>query len=326
MTDGPTEVPPSAEARRRGKMELVAATGPAILTSALAVGFLMAGEPLAAAALGGSALLSAVFSMMLRRRVREERTKDELRTRQLLQAQKLAAIGEMASGIAHEINNPLAVIGREAEWIQALLEDAPPLPRQTAAEIRDSLAVIGDQVRRCADITHRLLDFARKREPLRQWVDPIGLVEDMVQLVERVLRGRDIRIRRCYEPGLAAVFTDAPLLRQVVLNLLNNAVQAIEQSMEPSGTITVTIGESLPGWVDMAVEDTGCGIPPENMGRLFDPFFTTKAAGQGTGLGLAVCHKIVTGLGGFILVESKKGCGSRFTVRLPRKPGEGPAL
>jgi signal transduction histidine kinase len=74
------------------------------------------------------------------------------------------------------------------------------------------------------------------------------------------------------------------------------------------------------------VEDTGCGIPPENMGRLFDPFFTTKAAGQGTGLGLAVCHKIVTGLGGFILVESKKGCGSRFTVRLPRKPGEGPAL
>ncbi len=245
-----------------------------------------------------------------------ERSKDEFTTRQLLQAQKMATIGEMASGIAHEVNNPLAVIGRETEWIQEILKEHPPPDSQACREVQESLQVIAAQVGRCAEITHRLLDFARKSEPVLQWVDLNTLIEEMVRLVERVTRGKTVTIQRLYQDTLAPVWTDPPLLRQVVLNLLNNAVQAIDTE----GTVTVATRDEAKGWVDILIADTGCGIAPHHLPHLFDPFFSTKAPQKGTGLGLAVCQKIVTALGGLILVDSKEGCGSQFTVRLPRRP------
>lgn len=257
-----------------------------------------------------------IVSFVIVRTILQERSKDEFTTRQLLQAQKMATIGEMASGIAHEVNNPLAVIGRETEWIQEILKEHPPPDVQARREVQESLEVIAAQVSRCAEITHRLLDFARKSEPVLQWVDINALIEEMVRLVERVTHGKSITLERLYQENLAPVWTDPPLLRQVVLNLLNNAVQAIEKE----GTVTVMTRDDAKGWVDISIADTGCGIAPQHLPHLFDPFFSTKDPERGTGLGLAVCQKIVTALGGLILVDSKEGCGSQFTVRLPRRP------
>ena len=267
-----------------------------------------------AVALWGVFFLFVTFVIV--RSILQERSKDEFTTRQLLQAQKMATIGEMASGIAHEVNNPLAVIGRETEWIQEILKEHPPPDAQAQHEVQESLEVIAAQVGRCAEITHRLLAFARKSEPVLQWVDINALIEEMVRLVERVTRGKSVTIERLYQENLAPVWTDPPLLRQVVLNLLNNATQAIEKE----GTVTIMTRDDAKGWVNIAIADTGCGIAPQHLPHLFDPFFSTKGPERGTGLGLAVCQKIVTALGGLILVDSKEGCGSQFTVRLPRRP------
>lgn len=262
------------------------------------------------------AALSFGLTYVLVRMLITERAKDEFTTRQLLQAQKMATIGEMASGIAHEVNNPLAVIGRETEWIQEILKDHPPADPEALQEMQESLQVIATQVARCAEITHRLLNFARKSEPVWQWVDINALIDEMVRLVERVTKGKSITFQRSYQDSMAPLWTDPPLLRQVVLNLLNNAIQAIESQ----GTVTVSTQEHPTGWVDISIADTGCGIASSHLPHLFDPFFSTKDPTRGTGLGLAICQKIVTALGGLILVESTKGCGSRFTVRLPRRP------
>jgi two-component system, NtrC family, sensor kinase len=231
---------------------------------------------------------------------------------QLIQSQKLASIGELSSGIAHEINNPLAIMGQEIEWARHLFDNKSDDPA-SMDEIRDSLREIGSQIGRCREITHKLLDFARKKEPLIQSVDVNKLVEDMAKLVEKEAIQNDIAIVRDYKKDLPQVRTDPPLLRQVVLNLLNNAAYAIGRR----GEIRIASYLSENGALDLAVSDTGCGIPKENLARIFDPFFTTKPPGKGTGLGLSLCHGIMVRLGGSITVESEEGKGTTFTIHLP---------
>lgn len=283
---------------------------------AAAAGLMAAG----ALAWGVAALLLAGFSLILNR-LQLKRLADALRRRlgedeRLWQTQKLAALGELAAGLAHEINNPLAVIRQEAEWLGRLLHRAPDFPE--LAEIQDSLKEIVRQVERSREITHSLLNLARKQEPVLQEVDLNRLLESMALLVERETKPRQIELVRHYQADLPRVVTDAPLLRQVVLNLLNNARQAIEGP----GTITLTSRRAGPEHVELAVQDTGRGIPPEHLRDIFLPFFTTKPPGQGTGLGLALCHSIVLKLGGSIGVASRVGEGTTFTVRLPLKPKE----
>lgn len=232
---------------------------------------------------------------------------------QLIQSQKLAAIGELSSGIAHEINNPLAVISQEAEWMTHLLGQAPLDSMPETVEVKDSLAQIQKQVDRCRTITHKLLNFARKMDPVFQEVDLSTVVEDMIVLVEREAANRDVALKREFAPDLPKVCTDAPLLRQVILNLLTNAFQAVDRG----GIIRVIGQQTGPNEVSIQVEDDGAGIPPENMNKIFNPFFTTKDPGQGTGLGLSMCHAIVDRLGGRITVESEPGQGTVFTVLLP---------
>jgi two-component system, NtrC family, sensor kinase len=231
----------------------------------------------------------------------------------MLQAQKMAALGEISSGIAHEINNPLAIIAQESELLRHYLVAGGPSQAETLREIEDSVAQIQAQVNRCREITHRLLTLARKMDPVLQEVDLSRLVEDLVLLVEREALTRGVRFVREYAHGMAPSKTDPPLVRQVVLNLLNNAVQAIEGS----GTVTVRTAQKDWGWSTIEVEDTGCGIDPEQMHRIFHPFYTTKPPGQGTGLGLSISQAIMASLGGEIAVESELGRGSRFTLRLP---------
>jgi signal transduction histidine kinase len=229
---------------------------------------------------------------------------------QLIQSQKLMALGEISTGIAHEINNPLNIIMQEAELIRVdLLGEPGP---EEMDEVRESLDVVIHQVERCSDITHKLLDFARNRRPVTQTADINRLLVDMMSLVERETASKDIQIVKMFSSDVPKIKTDPPLLRQVFLNLLNNAVQAIDGK----GMIFVTT-RHVDGMACAEIRDTGPGIPPEYLDRIFNPFFTTKPPGEGTGLGLSVSLRIVVQLGGDIQVRSEPGKGAAFTVRIP---------
>lgn len=231
----------------------------------------------------------------------------------MVQSQKLAALGELAAGLAHEINNPLAIIRQEAEYAQFLLKKSSSAAGSELAELQDSLREIISQVDRSREITRNLLDFARKREPVLQKVQINRLIEDMARLVEKEARNKNITLVRRYDPDLPLITSDPPLLRQVILNILNNALQAIGQD----GQITVATASLPPRDVEIVVADTGPGIAPDILPKIFDPFFTTKPQGQGTGLGLALCHGIIQKLGGHLTAASDPGQGARFTITLP---------
>jgi two-component system, NtrC family, sensor kinase len=231
----------------------------------------------------------------------------------LLQSQKLAAIGELSAGIAHEINNPLAIIRQEAEWMQLLLKKLAGRDIQEISELNGSVHQIVQQVDRCTEITRNLLDFARKRDPVIQAVDVNRIIEDMTMLVEKEAKHNNISIIRDYDPELPPIYSDAPQLRQVILNFLTNATQAIGSE----GRITITTRRRGTDAVDLIFNDTGCGISEENLGKIFDPFFTTKPPGKGTGLGLSISHGIILRLDGRIAVESTPGQGTTFTITLP---------
>ncbi|MDD5643496.1 MAG: ATP-binding protein [Syntrophales bacterium] len=264
---------------------------------------------------GAAALILAAFSFITARQVLQQKARAEQQTAQsgelLLQSQKLAAIGELSAGIAHEINNPLAIIRQEAEWLLQLSrkESSPDLE-----EIKNCLTEIVRQVDRSREITQNLLNFARRRQPVVQAVDLTRLIEDMTLLVEKEALNRHITINKQFQPDLPVIFSDSPLLRQLLLNLLNNAIQAVGQD----GTVTIITRVVADKQVMIQINDTGCGISKEHLTRLFDPFFTTKPPGKGTGLGLSICHGIVERLGGGISVASEEGKGSSFTIKLPQ--------
>ena len=239
--------------------------------------------------------------------------KDWLLDERLLQSQKLAAIGELSAGIAHEINNPLAIIRQEAEWMQLLLKKLGGADRKELEELQGSVHQIVQQVDRCTEITRNLLDFARKRDPVIQAVEVNRIIEDMTRLMEKEARHNNITIVRHYDQTLPVIYSDAPQLRQVILNFLTNAAHAIGKD----GVITITTRPINDDAVDIVISDTGGGIPETHLSKIFDPFFTTKPSGQGTGLGLSICHGIIQRLGGRIAVASTVGQGTTFTITLP---------
>ncbi len=284
-------------------------TSLALLMLAIPLG-IQAGLPYAVASLLLAALSFVSVKHVLEQKVTAEREK-ELQYEQLLQSQKLAAVGELSAGIAHEINNPLAIIRQEAEWLLHLgKQESPPDP----AEVNNCLTEIVQQVDRGRGITENLLNFARKRQPVVQAVELNRLIEDMVRLVAKEAQHNNIEMVKELLPDLPLINSDAPLLRQVILNLLNNAVQAIGKN----GTVTVITRVADGDQVVVHINDDGCGIAKENLGQIFDPFFTTKPQGKGTGLGLSICHGIIERLGGKIAVASEVGKGTSFTLTLPQ--------
>lgn len=239
----------------------------------------------------------------------------------LLQSNKLSALGEIVTGIAHEINNPLAIMYQEIQWIQHCLSSQDP---NSIEEIKDSIQEVSRQIQRCREITHKLLDFARKRKPVAQPANLNEVIEEMVRLVELTTGSssrKSIQIKRYYDPQMPLIAIDVPLIKQVILNLLVNAVQALG---DKGGVVTVITRYNDGESVEFSIADTGCGIPPENLDKIFLPFFTTKPPGQGTGLGLSLSYSIVNSMGGTIDVESSPGKGSRFTVTIPLRK-EGPS-
>jgi signal transduction histidine kinase len=253
-----------------------------------------------------------------------ERSYRELQRSQglLVRQEKLASLGRLAAGLAHELNNPLSSVAGFAEALQrrAAGEEMAGVPG--LSDIQEYLALIHEEVSRAATIVRRLLDFARQREPAFGRVDLQGVVTKAVSFVQRQARLANQQIVVAPFPPESTVHADAQMLQQVFLNLLTNALDAIEGG----GEVRIAAHRrsegdgSGPGraWIDVEVSDTGVGISPENLTKVFDPFFTTKEIGKGTGLGLAVCQSIVEQHRGTIEVRSEGvGKGTGVTVSLP---------
>lgn len=254
-------------------------------------------------------LVFSLLGFLMQQLSRQRRRFLDLESRFVL-VQRVNSIDEISAGIAHEINNPLNIIMQEAEIIRVSLEVIGSNP--AVDEIEDSLQVIMAQVRRCSDITHKLLDMARNRLPVAQQVDVNKLLRDLLLLMEEESAGKKIRVVRRIPSDSFSACTDPPLLRQVFLNLFKNAVQAVGSR----GTITIS-SRREGSKIIVTVEDNGPGIPDENLPHIFTPFFTTKSPGEGTGMGLAVSLRIINQLGGTIDVESTVGKGTAFSVVLP---------
>lgn len=232
----------------------------------------------------------------------------------LVQSSKMAALGKLAAGIAHEVNNPLAVIKEKAGWIRDLLSEEDIGASKNFREFEDAVKKIEYHVDRARKVTHRLLGFARRMEPVQETVDVNRVLEETVGFLENEARFRNIEVRRELLEDLPTIRSDSAQLQQVFLNILENAIDAVGKD----GTITVRTSYSGQlREVTATISDTGPGIPRDMLGRIFDPFFTTKAGGEGTGLGLSVSYSIVEKLGGRITVESQEGRGATFTIHLP---------
>ena len=232
------------------------------------------------------------------------------------QSEKLAALGTLAAGIAHELNNPIGVISSRIE-IMLLDAQSNALPDG----VSDDLGVLHRHAQRVARIAQGLLSFARQAPIERGRVDLNALVEDTLLLLEGSVSKREIAIRRTLAPGLPAVWGDANALQQVLLNLLTNARDALEDGGEIVVQTEVPAGQ--PDMARLVVRDSGPGIAPDVVGRIFDPFFTTKAGG--TGLGLSISYGIVREHRGSLDVESRPGEGTTFVVTLPAAGVDVPA-
>ena len=236
---------------------------------------------------------------------------DELR-HQLFHASKLASVGELATGVAHEINNPLAIIVATTGVVRDMLNpefDLNPTPEEITKEID----TIDSAAFRARTITRQLLAFGRKNEPLLAPCNVNQVLDEVMSgLKEREFKVADIEIVRDYDPGLPETMLDHDHIRQVFLNLINNAGDAISGS----GKITITTSRNDQD-IQITIKDTGKGMSAEQLSDIFNPFFTTKEVGKGTGLGLSVSLSIIESLGGAIDVQSLEGAGSAFMISLP---------
>jgi two-component system NtrC family sensor kinase len=251
----------------------------------------------------------------------EQRTQ-ELRVAEAEAARgdKLASVGLLAAGVAHELNNPLTGILTFSHLLRKKMPDG-------SADAED-LDLVIRETKRCATIIKRLLDFAREKKPERKFVDLNRVVTETERIVERPAHVHDIEIELDLDRDLPQAWVDEDQIKQVIMNMLVNAQHAIEEK----GRITIRTrrcpaprrpepGAAPVDMVEIAIIDTGCGIPDKDMPRIFDPFFTSKEVGKGTGLGLSVSHGIVRAHRGAIEVESKVGQGTTFRVFLPVEPG-----
>jgi two-component system NtrC family sensor kinase len=228
---------------------------------------------------------------------------------------KMAALGRLSAGVAHEINNPVSIISEKAGLLRDLvtLSEEPP-PKEKILDLLGSVLRSAD---RCGGITHRLLGFAKHMEVQTETIELDQLLVEVSGFLDREARYRNIEIEFDFPDQALEVRSDRGQLQQVFLNILNNAFAAVEDG----GRIQIGVIEGEPGSVAVWVQDNGVGIPEEHLSHIFDPFFTTKR-GAGTGLGLSITYGIVQKLGGEISVQSQVGVGTRFIVSLPMAQSE----
>lgn len=228
---------------------------------------------------------------------------------QLIQSTKLAAIGELAANIAHEINNPLTGILGHASLMSSETDERDPRSQ--------NLQIIKTETIRARDIVRNLLDFSRQDDLRKVRASAREVVDDTLLLLRRQAELANVAVVRDYAEEVPQIYIDTNQMKQIFVNILNNAIYA----MPDGGTLTISIRSDKPDsgrpWVVVAFRDTGAGIPAEELGRVFDPFYTSKEAGEGTGLGLSISRRMVEDHGGNIEVESEVGVGSTFRVKLP---------
>ena len=263
-----------------------------------------------------------IVSQRLIRRIsladEEKKTADqekEMMSQQVIETGKLASIGELAAGIAHEINNPVAIMIEEAGWIGDLLEEEEFEHSENLEEFQRALKQINNQGRRCKEITHKLLSFARKTDSRVNDISINELLDEIVYLSSQRAKYSNVEIQTELGKDLPFIAASETELQQVFLNLLNNAMDEMEKT---GGKIKLT-SNLVDDAIVIKVSDTGPGIAEANLARIFDPFYTTKPVGKGTGLGLSICYGIIKKIGGDIEVHSVKGQGATFLVRLPLK-------
>lgn len=227
-------------------------------------------------------------------------------------AEKLAAVGRLAAGVVHEINNPLATIAACAEALEQRIDEGDFADSRSADDLTEYLGLIKSEAFRCKTITTGLLDFSRIRTGERTLTDIGEVVRSAANLVSHQKRGNHISITVDVAPDLPLVNSDGGQIQQAVIVLATNAIDA----MPDGGDLTFRVFEQRSRLV-IEVSDTGTGIPPENMSKIYEPFFTTKEVGNGTGLGLAVCYGIISEHGGRLNVRSSVGVGTTFSIMLP---------
>ncbi len=248
----------------------------------------------------------------------EGRRMESLSRQRMAETAKLAALGELAVGVAHEINNPVQVMLNEAGWIEEVVRETQ-LPDPGRNDILESLDLIRHQARRCKAITSKLLT-------LRGAIDGQGATTDLPALAQTLLQARrertqtlGVRVEENWAPEFHSLRRPASEWEQILANFIDNALDAMESSPTPdSGHHSLVLGGAVRG-AEMVVwvRDTGCGIEEHLLTRIFEPFFSTKEVGKGIGLGLAICHGISEAMGGSVSVRSKPGHGATFTVKAP---------
>lgn len=231
---------------------------------------------------------------------------------QMIATERLAALGTLAAGVAHEINNPLAIINEAAGYLTSLLNkpELAGMPRK--ADFGKALEKINKGVQRARTITHQLLGSVRKQDPVVAQVNLSELAAETIQLVRNEALDSQIDIVLIPEPNLPIIWVDPNQVRQVLINLLTNAIHATAAQ----GKVSIYI-DKVNDHVHLSIDDTGKGIPKEHMGKIFEPFFSDKPPGKGTGLGLFVTREIIERLKGSIEIQSRVGVGTTVTVKLP---------
>ena len=250
-------------------------------------------------------------------RLEDEKQKEleyrEKLEKKMIHTERLASLGTMSTGIAHEINNPLAIINEAAGFMKQLVS-TPEMSRFTQKDgLLLGIEKIENSIKRASKITHQLLGHVKKQDSQFSQVNLKTSLYETFGLLKREIKDKQININWEIDKEKNIVWSDPYQLRQVFMNLLSNAVHAVSEN----GSITLSTSETNKDII-LEIKDNGIGIPKENLGKIFDPFFTTKSFDEGTGLGLFVVHKIICGLKGEINVTSKVGEGTCFQIKLPK--------
>jgi signal transduction histidine kinase len=225
---------------------------------------------------------------------------------------KMASIGQLAAGVAHEINNPLAIINEKAGFLMDLFSFQEEYKADT--RLTDAVDSIIRAVKRAGTITHRLLGFARKTDSCAEPINLEETVQEVIGFVRKEAEYKSININIHIPPSIPQIITDRGKLQQILINLVTNAIAALDEH----GTLTIRARNNKDNEsIELYVEDNGCGIPLENQKKVFEPFFTTKAKIGGTGLGLALTYGLIRDLHGTLELESQPDVGTTFTITLP---------
>lgn len=235
---------------------------------------------------------------------------------ELTRVDRLAELGRSASGIAHDINNPVAVIGEISGWMGVLISDAAGLSEEEKTELSKAVQDIEKQTRRCRAITRQVLNFARDSASEKRSFDLHEVLKNTVAFLQSETVSKNIEITLDLMDALPHLQSDPEQLEQVFINLLSNAIYSIKEKGKNGGEISLR-SSTVDRMVQVEIWDNGIGIPKDIHHKIFDLFYTTKPSGKGTGLGLPICRNIVEKLGGEISFESEPGAGTRVLVRLP---------